>query len=52
VPFSAPWLGSPWNPWYPPWYPPPTPTTPMVLSSRKSLPYLIYFVGIDLDVHV
>jgi hypothetical protein len=52
VPFGAPWWGSPWNSWYPPWYPPPTPTTLMVLSSRNSLLYPIYFVGTNLDAHV
>jgi hypothetical protein len=52
VPFGAPWPSSPWNPWYPPWYPPLAPTTSMAPSSRKALPYTIYFVGTDSNAHV
>jgi hypothetical protein len=52
VPFGAPWPNSLWNPSYPPWYPPLAPTTPMVPSLRKALPYPIYFVKTNLNVHV
>jgi len=48
VPFGALWPGNLWNPWYPPL----APTTPMAPSSRKSLPYPIYYVGTNLDAHV
>ncbi len=48
MPFGAPWPSNPWNPWYPPL----APTTPMAPSSRKSLPYPIYYVGTNLDAHV
>jgi hypothetical protein len=48
VPFSASWPGSLWNLWYPP----PAPTAPMALSSRKALPYLIYFIRTNPDAHV
>ncbi len=52
VPFDVPWLGSPWNPWYPSWCPPLTPTTLVTPSSRKALPFPIYFAGTNPNAHI
>jgi hypothetical protein len=46
------WIKPTWNLWYPSWYPIQPPITPNPPPSKKSLPYPIYIMGMDLDAHV
>jgi hypothetical protein len=49
---ASPWIGPTQNLWYPSWYHVQPPITPNPPSSRKSLPYPIYIIGMDLDGHI
>jgi hypothetical protein len=45
------WIRPTWNLWYPLWYLVQPHVTPNLPPSRKSLPYPIYIMGINLDAH-
>jgi hypothetical protein len=49
---TRPWIGPTWNLWYSSWYHVQPPIAPNPPLSRKSLPYPIYIVRMNLDVHV
>jgi hypothetical protein len=46
------WTKHPWRPLVPTWYLAPTSPTLNAHITKKSLPYLIYTIGTDLDAHV